>query len=290
MAIYKLQDKIRKMKNPTILNFSVLPEYIPQQILENSDSFLVARERYCIALMDALKEIVPGVRFSYPTFALAGADGLDSLKKLLDYANECGYYVLLDGVTALSAQEAAYQAELIMGVSFAYYYDGLIITDYIGSDVIKPYLPYMKENGKDLFVVARTANRSAGELQDLLSGTRWMHFANVDMINRFVTPLMTKCAYSQVAVVASASHPDSLRNIRQRFKEVFLLMDGCDYPNANAKNCSNGFDQIGHGAAACACSSILAAWQEEDGQDYVSAAIAGAQRVRKNLLRYVTIL
>ncbi len=290
MAIDRLQDKIRKMKNPAVINFSVLPEHIPAFIQEENGTFLKAREVFCIRLMEGLKDTVPGVRFSFPAFALAGAAGLESLSVLLQTAKKLGYYVLLDGVEALSAQDAKQFAAAVMDESSPWYFDGLIITCYIGSDGIRPYLPLLKETGKDLFVVVRTANRTATELQDLLTGTRWMHMANTDIVNRFTLDMEGRYGYSQLAVVAAASSADSLKNLREKYKGIFLLLDGGDYPNANAKNCSYAFDPLGYGAAACLGTSVIGAWTEaDDGGKFVELAVEAAQRMKKNLTRYITI-
>ena len=77
-----------------------------------------------------------------------------------------------------------------------------------------------------------------------------------------------------------------------RYKYVFLLVDGLDYPSGNAKNCGFAFDRLGHGAAVCVGPSVTAAWKEteSDGQDYVEQAVQAAERIKKNLSRYVTIL
>ena len=113
--------------------------------------------------------------------------------------------------------------------------------------------------------------------------------AKADIVNRFTQPLITRCGYSQIAVMAGASSADSLRTLREKYKDIFILVDGCDYPNANAKNCSFAFDKLGHGAAACAGLSVLSAWQETEG-DCVDLAVQAAQRLKKNLTRYITIL
>ncbi len=289
MAIDRLQEKIRKMKNPTVVNFSMLPEHIPQQIREEAESFLDAKERYCLALLAGLRDTVPAVRFSFASYALAGAEGLQSLVRILHKAKELDYYVLLEGMEALSSQDAESFAKIMMDKENPLCFDGLILSAYIGSDALKPYLSLLKDSGKDLFVVVRTANKTAAELQDLLTGTRLMHMAKADMVNRFTQPLVGRCGYSQVAVMAGASSADSLRSLREKYKEIFLLLDGCDYPNANAKNCSYAFDKLGHGAAACAGLSILAAWQETEG-DSIELAVQAAQRLKKNLTRYITIL
>ena len=60
----------------------------------------------------------------------------------------------------------------------------------------------------------------------------------------------------------------------------------------NAKNCSYAFDKLGHGAAACAGSSVTAAWLEEgtDGSQYLEQALQAAERMKKNITRYIVVL
>lgn len=291
MSIDKLQEKIRKMKNPLAVDFSVLPEHIPSYILEATGSYPKAYAQFCKGLLEGLKLAVPAVRFDFGAFALMGVEGLEILEDVLCFAKTCGYYVLLDGVESLSAQSAARGAQQLLSQECKWYFDGLIMTAYIGSDGIRPYAEKLKSTGKDLFVVARTANRTAPETQDLLSGSRLAHMAKADIINRFAEPLVGRCGYSQVAVMAAASSADSLRSLRSKYKYLFLLLDGSDYPNANAKNCSFAFDTLGHGALACAGLSVTAAWMENGNPtDYIVAAVNAAERAKKNLTRYVTIL
>lgn len=291
MSIDKLQEKIRKMKNPLAVDFGVLPVHIPPYILEASGNFLTAYQQFCKALLEGLKSTVPAVRFDFGMFALQGGEGLEVLEDLLKCAKACGYYVLLDGIDALSAQSVDRAARLLLVQECRWYFDGLIVTAYIGSDGIRPYAEKLKDSGKDLFVVARTANRTAPETQDLLTGSRLAHIAKTDIINRFAEPLIGRFGYSQIAVMAAASSADSLRTLRAKYKYLFLLLDGSDYPNANAKNCSFAFDKLGHGAVACVGLSVTAAWMEEkESSDYVACAVRAAERMKKNLTRYVTVL
>ena len=145
---------------------------------------------------------------------------------------------------------------------------------------------------KDIFVVARTANKSASELQDLLSGSRVVHAAAADHVNRYGADTVGKYGYTRVGVLAAASVADSLRSLRAKYPKLFFLLDGYDYPNSNAKNCSFAFDKYGHGAAASSGAGITCAWKntESDGHDFVEHAVAAAERMKKNLTRYVTIL
>ena len=58
------------------------------------------------------------------------------------------------------------------------------------------------------------------------------------------------------------------------------------------KNASYAFDRLGRGAAVCAGHSILGAWKkaETDGLDYREQAAAAAEKLKRDLARYVLVM
>ena len=291
MSVDILHEKIRKLKNPSMIDFGVQKDAIPAHILDEEPHYLLAYSRFCSELMQGLIDLVPAVRFNFDTFALMGAEGISSLTHLLRLAKEWGYYVLLDGPGILSPWGADRAAEAIFNGDM-FPCDGLLIEPYIGSDAVKPFLPYCKENEKDLFVVVRSPNKSALELQDLYTGSRLVHSAAAEMVNRLGETLYGKCGYSRLGATVSAGSPTSVRTLRGGYNRMFLIVDGLDYPSGNFKNASLAFDRFGFGAVVCAGPSVTAAWKEtdSDGTDYVSCAVKAAENMKKNILRYVTIL
>ncbi len=288
MSIDVLQEKIRKTKNPSVVVFEAFDEWIPPQLLEGC-SVIEAYEKLYMHLLSGLKGHVGAVRLGFGSFAMLGAEGITLLKKLLQEAKQQGYYVILDAPDVLSPLAAKNMAAVLGSAESPYPCDSVVVSAYLGSDVLKAYLPLCKQ-GKSLFPVVRTANKSASEVQDLLSGGRLVHTALADIINRQGQSVVGKYGYSQVGVLASASAADSLRGLRSKYPKLFLLLDGYDYPNANAKNCSYAFDKLGHGAASCAGASVAAAWKESESSDFVVAAVEAVERMKKNLTRYITVL
>ena len=291
MSVDLLHDKIRKYKNPSVIDFAMQRDCIPPHLLTDEGSYLKAHSRMCRELMEALKKLVPAVRFSFDAFALEGPEGLLELQSLLKTAKESGFYVLLDGPELLSPWAAERSANKLFA-SDEYACDGLVISPYIGSDALKPFMPFCKNNEKDLFVVVRSPNKSALELQDLLTGSRHVYGAAAELVNRFGEQILGKCGYSRICGVVGAGSADSIRSLRLKYNRMFLLVDGLDYPSGNAKNCSYAFDRFGHGAAVCAGPSVTAAWKEteNEGQDYLEAAVQAAERMKKNICRYITVL
>lgn len=293
MSIAVLQEKIRKQKNPLVVDLSLMPADIPVHLKEAEESLAKAYGRFCRELLSGLKQVIPAVRLNWGIFTLLGADGTAELAKTLQFAAECGFYVILDAPELLSALGASAAAEAIFGASDSCWKcDALVISAYIGSDAVKPFLPYCKKDGKALFLVVRSPNKSAAEIQDLLTGSRLVHMAAADLVNRHGADLAGKFGYTQIAAVAAASAPDSLRALRSKYGSIFLLVDGYDLPNGNAKNCSYAFDKFGHGAAVCVGHSVTCAWKqaEADSRDYISCALQAVERAKKNLARYTTVL
>ena len=292
MSIDVLQEKIRKLKNPSLVDFALKVSDLPPYLLEEEGSAAAAYGRFCREQLDALKGIIPSVRIGFTAFALLGPDGLRELISVLNAAADLGYYVVLEAPYILSPMMAQATAEAAWGDGAIYPCDGLIISGYAGSDIIKQFAPYAKEKKKDLFTVVRTSNKTAPEIQDLLTGTRLVHAAAADLVNRFGADNIGKYGYARVSVVAGANSIESLRTLRNKYPKLFLLVDDMDYTGCNAKNCSTAFDKFGHGAAVCAGPTVTSAWQTAgtDGRDHAQQAVAAAERMKKNLTRYITIL
>ena len=292
MSIDVLQEKIRKVKNPSMIDLSLKVSDLPPHLLLEEGSASAAYGRFCKELLGALKGAVPAVRVGFAAFAALGPAGLAEMISVLEQASVQGYYVALEAPYLLSPMMAEAIADAVWGDQAIYPCDGLIISGYPGGDVIKPFVPFVKSKKKDLFPVVRTSNKTAPEIQDLLTGTRLVHGAAADLVNRFGVDNVGKFGYAQISVVAGANSAESVRNLRTKYPKLFLLLDDMDYSGCNAKICSNAFDKFGHGAVVCAGPTVTAAWQqtESDGKDYLEQAVSAAERMKKNLIRYVTVL
>lgn len=287
MSIDVLQNKIRKLKNPTALWLCPGPDVIPPVVLERTGSMAAAYGEYCLELLDALAQSVPAVRVSFDAFALQGSDGLTQLQAVLKKARKLGCYVILDWMHLEDAATAELSAKTILR-SGAWDCDAVTVCPYAGSEGVKPYIA--EAGKKDVFVAVKTGNKSASDLQDLMTGGRQVYTAAADLVSRWGEGAIERCGYSRVAAVAGAVNSVSLNTLRQKFNRLFLLVEGIETTGANAKNCSYAFDRMGHGAVVCAGRSIMGAWQEQENEDYITAAKDAVEKLKRNITRYVTVL
>lgn len=290
MSIDLLHNRIRKLKNPSMVSFEADLNSLPPHLVEEEGSVPRAYERFCLELLNELKDTVPAVRFSAYLFHALGETGWQIQNKLLSEAKSMGYYVVLDAMDILSPLAAQQVASSVCSEDCSV--DALIVSPYIGSDALKPFLPICKTGKLVLFAIVRSPNKTASELQDLQFGTRQMHIATADIISRCGENALSKCGYSQLGALVSAGTPDILRSLRMKYPRIFFLVDGLDYPSGNSKNCSFAFDKFGYGAVVCAGASITMAWTDDDADAgaYLSCAKLAADKMKRNLTRYVNIL
>lgn len=288
MSIDQLHEKIRKTKTPIVLDLGFDTGCVPPSLLETCPDKQAAFFRYCEELLTALKGSVPAIRFSFAGFCLLGEQGQSQLKRLSFLAKSLGYYVFLDAPDVSSPQMASFLAESASSDAL-FTCDGLVISAYIGSDAVKPFLPFCR-SGKNLFVTVRSSNKSASEIQDLLSGTRHVHNVSAETAARMGESMVGKCGFSQIGGTVAAGFPEYVKALRAKHQKLFFLVDGLDLPSGNSRSCSYAFDRFGYGAIV-SVSSITSAWKEEPvAGDYISRAMEEVERIKRNLNRYVTIL
>lgn len=282
MSIDQLKNKIRKLRNPSAVLVAPTPDSIPPAY--RWEDAAAGMGEYCVKILEALNGILPAARISFGAFALYGAAGMEQLDRVLDAAAKLGYYVILDWNRLESAAAAKAAASMLFENRK---FDALCICGYAGSAAIKPYIAAAGTK-KAVFVILKTEGKSGSELQDLQTCGRVVYTAAADQLSRLGEGVMDRCGYSRVAGVVSANHSASIRTLRMKYPKLFLLVDGLELPNANAKNASLAFDKMGYGALVCC--DLPGMWQDAAEEDPVEAVVSAAQRMKRNIGAYVTVL
>ena len=274
MSIDVLQEKIRSMKNPVMVGLDpylpILPRHIVRDALEEHGQTprgaAAAYTRFCTELLDALRGVVPAVKLQSACFEALGADGIAAMQTLSRYATDQGFYVLIDSMRGDVGSVAEIYAQAMFGTvpigwtaHRVYACNALTVNGYLGSDGVRPFLPYCKHDEKSIFLLLKTSNKSSREVQDLLSGDRVIYTAMADLAMRWSEGLFGRNGYSQIGAVVGATYPQTLRLLREKYDRLFFLVPGYGAQGGTARN-------------------------------YCAHAVAAAEKMKQDLAEYVTVL
>ncbi|MDR2357151.1 MAG: orotidine-5'-phosphate decarboxylase [Oscillospiraceae bacterium] len=300
MSFDRLQDKIDALGNPSVCGLDPLPEYIPpfvmqRHIAEKGETPEAAADAYFEfnrGLIDALCDIVPAVKPQSAFYELLGPRGAVALKQTAEYARARGMYVILDakrgdvGSTARAYSEAYLGAVRIGAREYAPYdFDAMTINAYLGSDGVIPFLETAERNDKAVFLLAKTSNPSSGELQDIdIGGGKRVYMAVGDMAAALSAGGAGRRGFGRVGIVAGATYPAELRELRERLPHTFFLVPGYGAQGGGADDVAGAFG-TGGGAVVNSSRAIICAWRQTGagGADYAEAARRAALRMRDEL-------
>ncbi|UCE28673.1 MAG: orotidine-5'-phosphate decarboxylase [Candidatus Bathyarchaeota archaeon] len=111
-------------------------------------------------------ELVSAIKPNYAFYAQYGFEGLRALKRLIDFSKTKGFPTILDAKRGdIGKTSAAYSNEV-----FDFFgADAVTISPYMGSDSVTPFINRSKNEGKGVYILARTSNIGAADLQDLVT-------------------------------------------------------------------------------------------------------------------------
>ena len=307
MSFDVLQDKIRKMKNPTVAGLDARIEYVPEHIRKAAFAeYGVGRKgaaeaiyQFNAGLIDALCDVVPAVKPQSAYYENLGWQGMEVLERTIAYAKSRGLFVIADvkrgdiGSTAAAYAEGWLSGAKIQGEVFpAFDADCVTLNGYMGSDSILPFLEAAKALDKCVFVLVKTSNPGSGELQDLIAGDRQIYQAMGDLTQRIAKGTQGKYGYTIAGAVTGATYPSDIRALRKRLEHTFFLVPGYGAQGGTADDVRFAFNEYGHGAIVNSSRGIMCAWQKTggDGRDFGEAARNAAIAMREDLKQFVTVV
>lgn len=308
MSFDRLIEGIKKTKNPTVAGLDPKLDFIPAYIKEQAfarygktlEGAAEALYQFNVGLIDALCDIVPAVKPQAAYYEMYGWQGVQALKKTIDYAGSKGMFVITDAKrndigTTMEAYAKAHLGDVeVEGESFAPFgSDALTVNAYLGTDGVKPVLDVCRENDKGLFVLVKTSNPSSGELQDRrLEDELTIYRTMGNMCEKWGEELPGKYGYSGVGAVVGATYPAQLGELRKALPHTFFLVPGYGAQGGGAADVAPAFDENGLGAIINSSRGIMCAWKKEEGldpKDYAQAARREAVRMRDEITALVPV-
>lgn len=240
-------------------------DYIPNYIKEKHEKISDVIFEYNKTIIDATSDIVAIYKPQIAYYEANGLEGLIAYQRTLRYLKEKGLLSIGDvkrGDIASTAKE--YAKAHFKGEFEA---DFITLNPYMGMDSITPYLDYLKTGEKGVFVLLRTSNEGAKDIECLDYNGEALYFKVGDELKKFADELTSECRYSPLGFVVGATHSEEAKKIRERYKNIFFLLPGYGAQGAKAEDIRTYLNDF-NGGVVNSSRGIIKYYQKfEDGEE-----------------------
>jgi orotidine-5'-phosphate decarboxylase len=237
---------------------------------------------HCRLLIEAAAPACVAAKPQLACFERLGAAGWASLAQVVELARAAGLLVIADAkrgdfppTAAAYAQALAGATPTLAGEVAGLGADAFTVNPLLGADTLAPFIA----SGAGVFVLVRTSNPGAADVQDLelaVGGRVWERLASLVADLGEVRP----CGLSDVGAVMGATAPEHLGRARELMPHAVFLLPGVGAQGGRVEDLAAAFTPGRAGGLVSASRSIAQA-HESAGGDPAVAARAEAERLRE---------
>jgi orotidine-5'-phosphate decarboxylase len=248
-----------------------------------ADRAAAAVAAHCAALIDAAGPACVAVKPQLACFERLGAPGWAALQETVALARDAGLLVLADGKRGDVPVTAAAYAQALVGTTPTPFgevpglgADAFTANPLLGRDALEPLLDAARAAGAGVFVLVRTSNPGAADVEDLPVEGRplWERLAGlVAELGRTAEGL------ADVGAVVGATAPEHLARMRELMPDAPFLLPGIGAQGGQVEDLAPAFVPGPAGGLVTASRSIATAGERTGGEP-APAAREEAERLR----------
>ncbi|HEV8151782.1 MAG TPA: orotidine-5'-phosphate decarboxylase [Solirubrobacteraceae bacterium] len=239
---------------------------------------------HCAAVIDAAGAACVAVKLQAACFERLGAAGWGALRAVAEHARAAGLLVIADAKRGdIDVSAAAYGQALVgttptpFGPVAGLGADAFTANPYMGRDTLAVLTGAARNAAAGVFVLVRTSNPGAADLQDVATQDGepvWARVARlVDELGAGAGPL------ADVGAVVGATAPAHIGRLRELMPRAPFLLPGVGAQGGRVEDLAPAFAPGPAGGLVTASRSIVAA-HERSGAPPAEAARAEAERLR----------
>jgi orotidine-5'-phosphate decarboxylase len=165
--------------------------------------------------------------------------------------------------------------------------DAMTVNPLLGRDSLEPFLSAARAHGRGLFVLVRTSNPGAADIQEReLAGGDDVSDRLADLVDEIGTATIGESGLSGIGAVVGATAPGRLGALRERMPHAVFLLPGVGAQGGRVEDLAPAFGPGPAGGLVSASRGIVSA-HERAGGDPASAAEREASRLRELAWRLV---
>ena len=259
----RLLGAIERAGSPVCVGIDPVCERLPSDFDKVPDP-VRAIEQFSRVVLEIVAGIVPAVKVQIAYFERYGSKGVAAYERIVADALSAGLIVVGDVKRGdIGSTVRAYAAGHLERENSP---DAITVNGYFGADGLAPFIESARRTGKGLFVIVRTSNPSAAEVQDFTDrqGKRFYEYLAEQVASiGDGEGLIGEKGYSCIGAVVGATYPAEVQQLRRVMPRQIFLLPGYGAQGASARDCLGGFMPDKTGAIVSASRSVIYAYQQE---------------------------
>lgn len=260
------------------------------------DRAACAVEAHCRTLIEGLRGECVAVKLQLACFERLGQPGWGVLERLVDLCHEAGLLAIADGKRGDVPVSSRVYAEALFGSCETPWgrFDGLgadaaTVNPYLGREALAPLIEAAARRGAGAFVLVRTSNPGASELQDLDCVGSPLHMRVAEIVRAVGRDdrLVGSCGLSGIGAVVGATAPRHMAPLREAMPRSIWLVPGVGAQGGRPEDLEGAFGDHPASVLVTASRTIALAHEETgyDERDPASAARSAARKLRQAVWR-----
>jgi orotidine-5'-phosphate decarboxylase len=279
----RVAHAVAERESQVLLGLDPDPMRLLPEALEAADGAAAAVAIHCRVLLGAVAPACVGVKLQLACFERLGAPGWSVLATVVEAAQTAGLLVVADGKRGDVPHTAAAYAQALLGATETPWgpveglgVDAVTANPLLGRDALEPLVAAARGRGAGVFVLVRTSNPGAGELQD--EGVPPLRERLATIVHDLGGDAVGESGLSDVGAVVAATEPDLMADLRARMPHAVFLLPGIGTQGGRAEDAAPAFAGRRAAALVTASRSIAGAALEAGSAD---AAREAAERLRE---------
>jgi orotidine-5'-phosphate decarboxylase len=255
-------------------DYEYLPAHFSKAFSHISDAIFSFNKQ----IIDATIDVSACYKVQIAYYEAHGMQGLEAYRKTVSYLRECKALIIADVKRGDIAKTAEMYAKAHFSGDFSA--DFMTLNPYMGMDTISPYLPFIQNNEKGVFVLIRTSNEGAKDIEYLPTENNKRVYNIVgEKLNALGKEYLGKCGFSSIGGVMGCTHADEACEVRQQLDTTFFLIPGYGAQGGKAEDIAL-YLKNGNGGVVNASRSILLAYKKVENGDEKFAQHARNETIR----------
>jgi len=262
----RLEAAIKAKKTPVLVGLDPRYDLLPDEFKKSGcsccdgnhshdgdyvtpEKIATAFGQFCYRIIDIVAPFVPAVKPQMAFFEQYGSMGLFALENVIQYAQNKGLIVILDGKrNDIGTTAEAYADGLIGRGTSIWSGDALTVSPYLGDDSIEPFAKIARERDGGIFVLVKTSNKGGAMLQDLVADGKPIYQHVAEFVEQQNVADAAVNGYGNIGAVVGATWPEQLAELRRLMPHTWFLVPGYGSQGGSAKDVAGAFDKNGLGA------------------------------------------